>query len=381
VAVRLPSEYVPAARGGEAACYVTVVLGLEEFAVAELRWMGASKMATRQGKVFFTFEAELDALMRLRSAMNAYAFIAERFACPADASAETWLEQAAQELDLRPALAAHAALHPPRPDPSFRITAARSGKHDYTSPQIAAWVGAGVQVQTGWHVDLEQYDYEIEVELVGDRALFGLRLTESWPQRRKKAVYHPASLNPTVAYAMVQMCGRDPGDVFLDPACGGGTLLTERAAAGPARLIVGGDIWPTAIEYASRNLAAAGVQASLARWDGGRLPLLARSVDRVASNLPFGHRVGRGPVVRAFYRRLVPELARVLRPSGCAAVLTSRKRWLSLAVADNPDLRQERRLRIVLGGKESFLFLLSKNGRRRLPKGGRRATRIEERTH
>ncbi len=47
MAVRLPTEYVPAARRAEAACYVTVVLGLEEFAAAELRRMGASKLLRR----------------------------------------------------------------------------------------------------------------------------------------------------------------------------------------------------------------------------------------------------------------------------------------------------------------------------------------------
>jgi len=356
--VRRPSDELHAGGTDGTACYVTVVFGLEEFAAAELQANGASRVRTRQGKAFFNLEGRLSAVVGLRAAMNVYAFVAEHGGCPADASARGWFEQVARDLDLGPALAAHAALHGPRAEPSFRVTAARSGEHEYTSPEIAAWVGAGLQAQTGWRVDLARYHYEIEVEVVGERVLFGLRLSESWRDRRRKAAYHPASLNPTVAHAMVQMCGSESSDVFLDPACGGGTLLTERATAGPARLILGGDIWPRALEYASRNVEAAGVRASLARWDGGRLPLPAESVDRAASNLPFGHRVGHGPVVRNFYRRLIPELARVLRPGGSAALLTSRNRWLGQAISDSLELRQDRRLRIVLGGKQSFLFLL-----------------------
>ena len=340
--------------------YVTVVAGIEEVAASELSLLGAGALSTRPGKAFFSFKQDSGPLLDLRSVMYLYAFIAEHTGCPPDRSAQLWFEDAARTLDLSPALAHHAALHGPTENPSFRITAARSGHHQYTSPEIAAWVGSGVQAQTSWPVDLEGYDYDIEAELVGDRALFGLRLSARWKDRRPKPVYHPASLNPTVAYAMVSLLGLDPADVFLDPACGGGTLLLERAALAPSRLILGGDIWPTSLDYATQTLAAAGVRASLARWDARHLPLAPASIDRVASNLPFGHRISHGPIVRNFYRRLLPELARVLRPGGRAALLTSRRRWLGRALADDPDLRPDRRMRIILGGKEAYIFLLSR---------------------
>ncbi len=339
--------------------YLNVVRGLEQIAAAELSHLGASVLSTRPSKVFFSHPGDPRQLLDLRSPMQIFAFIAQHTGCPPDPSAQPWFDRIARRLDLRPALALHAAVHGPTDSPSFRITAARSGRHQYTSPEIAAWVGSGVQAQTSWTVDLEHHDYDIEVELVDDRALFGLRLGAKWRRRRTKPVYHPASLNPTVAYAMIALIGHHPEETFLDPACGGGTLLTERAALGPARLLLGGDIWPTSIRYATQTLAAAGASASLLRWDAGRLPLLAASVDRLASNLPFGHRVGRGPVVRAFYRRLLPEIARVLRPGGRAALLTSRRRWLSRTISDNPRLKRDRCLPLLLGGKDAFIFLLS----------------------
>ena len=340
--------------------YLTVVRGLEQIASAEVRRLGASALGTRPAKVFLRFAQPPAALLDLRCSMHTYAFIAERSGCPPDASAQAWLEAAARELHLSPALAHHAALRGTISDPSFRISAARSGEHDYTSPEIAAWVGAGVQAQTGWRVDLEDYDYDLEVELVGDRALFGLLLGPRWQERRGKVAYHPASLNPTVPYAMIQLLGLEPDDTFLDPACGGGTLLTERAALGPTAMLLGGDIWPRALEYARLNLDAAGTPAHLLRWDAGRLPLRDESVTRVASNLPFGHRVSHGPAVRRFYRRLLPELARVLQPKGRAALLTSRHRWFREAAAGVLELHPERRLRIVLGGKQAFIFILSR---------------------
>jgi 23S rRNA G2445 N2-methylase RlmL len=157
---------------------------------------------------------------------------------------------------------------------------------------------------------------------------------------------------------MIQMCGTDPQDVFLDPACGGGTLLAERAALAPARAIIGGDIWPQALECSRRNLDADATPALLVRWDARELPLCSGTVDRAASNLPFGHRIGRGRSVRPFYRRLMPEMLRVLRVGGLAALLTSRRRWMRLVIDDNPNCRRERMLRIVLGGKETFIFVV-----------------------
>jgi len=340
--------------------YLTVVSGLEQVAASELTGLGAKALSTRPNKVFLSHPGDPRPLLDLRSAMHLYAFIAEHRGCPANRSAQTWFEQTARGLDLQPALALHAALHGRTDSPSFRVTAARSGQHDYTSPEIAAWVGTGLQAHTSWEVDLEDYDYEIEAELADDRALFGLRVGAKWRDRRGKPVYHPASLNPTVAYAMISLTGHGPADVFLDPACGGGTLLAERAALGPARLILGGDIWPRALDYSRRTLAASGAVVPLLRWDAGRLPLQPSAVDHIASNLPFGHRVGWGPTVHTFYRRLLPEIARVLRPGGRAALLTSRKRWLSRAIADDPQLHWDRRCRIVLGGKEAFIFLISR---------------------
>lgn len=337
--------------------YLNVVRGLEEFAADEAARLGGRVTAARPGKVFLRFDGEVRRLLGLRSAMNVFAFIAEQEGLPGERSAQTRFERAGRELRLNAALSRHASLSGAPDSPSFRITATRRGEHAYTSQEVAAWVGTGVQAQTGWGVDLESYDYEIEVELVEDRALFGLHLGPPWRERRAKAVYHPASLNPTVAYAMIRLVGLRDGDVFLDPACGGGTLLTERAALGPARLIVGGDIWLRALDYARRNLDAVGAQAHLVRWDAGRLPLGDSTVDGAACNLPFGHRIGRGTVVRSFYHRLLPELARVLRPGGRAALLSSRHRWLGQALAGSPGLRQQQRLRIVLGGKQAFIVL------------------------
>ncbi|PZS02444.1 MAG: hypothetical protein DLM69_04080, partial [Candidatus Chloroheliales bacterium] len=66
----------------------------------------------------------------------------------------------------------------------------------------------------------------------------------------------PGALNATVAYAMVKLTKPRPDDVFLNLACGSGSLLIERLATVRARLAIGCDIDRAALNHAAANLAA-----------------------------------------------------------------------------------------------------------------------------
>ena len=64
----------------------------------------------------------------------------------------------------------------------------------------------------------------------------------------------PASLHPTLAAAAARCVPVDATDIVLDPFCGSGVLLAERALRGPYDRLIGGDIDLTALEAASQNL-------------------------------------------------------------------------------------------------------------------------------
>ena len=50
------------------------------------------------------------------------------------------------------------------------------------------------------------------------------------------------AMNAAVAHALVRLTHPNPRDVYLNIACGSGTLLAERLLAGPSRQIIGCDI-------------------------------------------------------------------------------------------------------------------------------------------
>lgn len=344
---------------------VTVLGGLEEIARREIeeRLSGAEvrPAATRgeRGRVHFEYGGPPTDVLALRSVVNVFAALDEASGIPADESGLEAIRQRAAQLDLGPALELHAAAHGPRTNPSFRCTSKRLGAQTYGSMEIMAAAGAAIVERYGWRVDLEGHDYDIHVDVDDDRLTIGLRLSPESLHHRSRVVHLPASLNPTLGYAMCVLSGPQPCELFVDPTCGAGTILIERAAVGPARLCAG-DIFAHPVEAAHRNFEVAAVKVGLCRWDARRLPLRDGSVDKVCANLPWGRRAGSHTVNKHLYPRMVREFARVLRIDGLAVVLTLEKQMLIRCVGRHGWLRLERSVPVSVGGLRPAIYCIRK---------------------
>jgi hypothetical protein len=91
-----------------------------------------------------------------------------------------------------------------------------------------------------WRVVPDNANLEFWVQQIDKQALIGLRLTDRTMRHRTYKIANlPASLRPTIARAMVHLSQPAPDDIFLDPMCGAGTLLIERALAGRYALLQG----------------------------------------------------------------------------------------------------------------------------------------------
>jgi 23S rRNA G2445 N2-methylase RlmL len=143
------------------------------------------------------------------------------------------------------------------------------------------------------------------------------------PQRKLRST----SLDWRVARAMVICSNPRTDDVFVDPTCGSGTLLLDRAVIGPYEELIGGDRDPEAIETAQENLQ--GVKnIRLYEWDATSMTIEDNSVTVVAANLPFGRRVGSHEANVNLYPSLLKEIMRVLRVDGRVVLLTQEVKLL-----------------------------------------------------
>jgi 23S rRNA G2445 N2-methylase RlmL len=196
-----------------------------------------------------------------------------------------------------------------------------------------------------------------EVVFAGDGELLGLRVLPEPPGHRPlPAGGLPASLGATLAAAMVRLTGPAVSDVFLDPLCGAGTLLRERALAGPYARLFGGDADERTVELARANLQGL-PDLSLERWDATHLPLDDASVDKAALNPPYGRRAGSHAQNRTLYPALLAELARVVRPGGLVAMITAEQRLTTTLLRAQRPFARVAHVPVLAGGGATIYVL------------------------
>jgi SAM-dependent methyltransferase len=159
---------------------------------------------------------------------------------------------------------------------------------------------------------LYREDRDLARERAPDRREFRLET----PDRRERTFRgYRGGRGPTAhralpvsdARLLVNLVAAPAVGVLLDPFAGAGGVVIEAVASG--WLVVSADLDPTL----RHGLAGAGARHLVA--DARRLPLAGGCVDAVATEPPYDP--GQGELVA----EAVPELGRVLRPGGRAALL------------------------------------------------------------
>ncbi len=343
--------------------FVTLIAGLESIAAEELaeKLPAAQVLGALRGKLLFASPHPPERGLSLLTVENLFAYVDQLEGIPASRDGLAVMERRLAETDLEGAIAVYRRLHGRPATPSFRVTAKRAGSHDYNSLEIAAAAGAGVVRRYGWTVDLKGYDYDVRVYLTDDSALVGLRLSGQPLHERSRVRHGAASLNPTVAHAMCRLSRPTAGQVVIDPMCGVGTILVERARLPGEAMLVGGDLFEEPLKAACENLTAAGVSGHLVQWDARRLALRDGCADTVICNLPWGRRIGSHRVNRNLYPGFVRELVRILRPGGTAVLLTQEKRLLSRLVGRSGRLEMVRQYHLSLSGIHPAIYVLSRS--------------------
>ncbi len=100
---------------------------------------------------------------------------------------------------------------------------------------------------------------------------------------KNRPYFHPTALNAREARLLVNLTGVLPGERFLDPFCGTGSLLIEAAEVGAK--VVGVDRDPRMVRGASDNLAFFGLSGEVVEGDAR---YLNGSYDAIATDVPYG---------------------------------------------------------------------------------------------
>ena len=224
-----------------------------------------------------------------------------------------------------------------------------------------AWVRGLSEQYPRWRAVDDGGDLEFWIQQLDHEVLIGLRLSDaSMRHRTYKTAHMPGSLRPTVARAMAFAAGWEAGDLVVDPVCGGGTVLIERALLGRHGALLGGDIRREAVDHAMENFGRQHRPRAVCQWDAAALPVRDAVVDRVLGNLPWGSRIQAD--LDRLYDEALRETSRVLRPEGTGAFLTSRSDLLGGHLRHTARLSLTERITgIAVLGRTADLLVVHKD--------------------
>lgn len=244
----------------------------------------------------------------------------------------------------------------------FRVVARLIGAAPYQRGEVARAIASGIlQRPDGPWQAVAEGGLEFWVTVWPGEALLALRLTDREARHRGYQRAHlPASLRPSAAAALVLLTRPNAADRFLDPMCGAGTLLIERALAGRYQILLGGDLNPEAVAATRTNLGRRHQPIEIRCWDARDLPLDAASVTALAVNLPFGTRVGDQETNRQLYAPFLREAARVLRGGARLVTLTGDTATLDAALGGREEFARRGQYRVQVLGHPARIDVLER---------------------
>jgi 23S rRNA G2445 N2-methylase RlmL len=331
--------------------FATVLPGLEDLLIEEIqdKLFEAVVSKAERGKVFFTTPMNIEHLKSLRIADNFYLVITELKIGLHRVHLQQLCDQIFH-LNLKPFL---------KKGTYYYVNASRKGSHTYSRFEAAKVAMEGIKKRYP-HKKVSannQYDVEFRLDINDRRGLFSLKLTNaSYRFRRNNRRFSTASLLPTVAHAMVSLSNPVEQDVFIDPCCGSGTILSERLSY-PFTYIGGGDIDHKALEVAKENLKD--TFAEVTCWDARELDFADASIDKIVTNLPFGRQISFGRETNKMNQAILSEIDRVLKIQGKSVILT--ENWDDiLQVAESLHLRLINTFPLSLKGLHPTIYVFEK---------------------
>ncbi|HKV55265.1 MAG TPA: methyltransferase domain-containing protein [Candidatus Binataceae bacterium] len=214
----------------------------------------------------------------------------------------------------------------------YRVIARMAGEQEFRRIDLQRAVerGLGERGDHAWRLVEDSADVEFWATMLGDEFILALRLSDERMRQRDYKIAHLAgSLRPSVAAALGWLSRPAVDDIVLDPLCGAGTVLIERAHLERYQLLIGSDRDSAALEAARENTGPRYKPLELHPWDATALPLADGSVTKIVSNLPWGNRHGSHHENRRAYPRMLAEFQRLVRPGGRIVILTGETRLMS----------------------------------------------------
>jgi tRNA (guanine6-N2)-methyltransferase len=167
-------------------------------------------------------------------------------------------------------------------------------------------------------------------------------------------------LRPELANILCRLSDPAPQELFLDPFCGSGAIAIQRAKFFPAGLVIASDMDEQRVEALKDRVKELGLRKrvvvrrddalKLERYEDG-------SIHKIVTDPPWGHFVGLDRPIEDFYRAMLAEFARVLRPGGKLVILTAE------TLPEDERLELLKKFNILVSGKKAAVYVIARRER------------------
>ena len=215
--------------------------------------------------------------------------------------------------------------------------------------RLEARLGDWVRKSTTLSVNLSAPDMTILVILgreqsyicISVRSLLRRELAARTPSRRE--FFHPSMMNVTLARIMCNLACVMPGDVVLDPFCGGGGILCEAALIGSR--VLGSDLNWRLLTGAVTNIRGISQEYSMVQGNIFSLPF--SKCDSLVTDPPDGRASStRGAEARILVQALVDSIPQLVVRSGERVCICASSRMRVQQIVQDAGLRVGKHLSI-----------------------------------
>ncbi|MCE2400082.1 methyltransferase domain-containing protein [Candidatus Poribacteria bacterium] len=242
----------------------------------------------------------------------------------------------------------------------FRVISRMSGFRNFQKRDLQQVVER-VLIDRGWQFTQSNSGLDVWAEVHGQDAYISIKLSKSdMAQRSRKQARRSESIKPTLAYGMVWLSQLHPNDIFLDPMCGTGTILLERALAARYRYLIGGDISKDALQATQKNFGRRHQPRQFFHWNAQSLPVQPNSIDKIVCYLPILENNINSSQFANLYKKCLLQFEEALKPKGKMVLLTLQPAVLHKMLKQQQSLKIGQRISVDVGGKKGKIFVIRK---------------------
>ena len=241
----------------------------------------------------------------------------------------------------------------------FRVICRMSGQRNFQKRDLQQVVEK-VFINRGWQLTNSDSGLDILVELHGGDASISIRISKQyWGERINKQTQIAHSIKSTIAYGMVSLSQPHPNDIFLDPMCGAGTILLQRAYSGRYRYLIGGDISKESLNATKINFGRQHQPRQFFKWEAQKLPIQPNAVDKIVCNMTTNTKTRETTSeVANLYTNALHQFENVLKPKGRMVLLTLEPQLLEKRIKNYDTLKVRQKVNVDVSGKRGRIFVL-----------------------